>query len=625
MHLLFCKAVRLTMLLVLLPAFYGFCQLTNPIPAPVIHLPEKITYNDSTIIDAMRKEARKNSDSGNFTMAISIYMEIIKKAKIPAQRSLAYGDLSAVYENLGEFNLAIDTYLKAIDLTSDTVRITKLKVNISNVYLELRDYESAFTNLDQAARFFTERKDTLWLAIISGVRANIFKQQMRSKEALEQEFIAYNLIKTMCVTRDCVSEELAATIIRFRSTILNNIADAFLILGEPDSALYYLGKTAPDYPHLPQLVKAVILVTTGEVYAKKNNLAKAVEYFKAGEVIAEKSQMYAVKRAIYKELAHLYAQKGDYNNAYQYQQKYIQNNDIIKSRENIHKINHIQNKYALEKKDNEIAHKELQISQQQLRLVKSGNQRSLFIALSIAIVVIAALIIRSQKNRQKYLKQSLTASEREKELAKTESSLKGQELERERIAKELHDSVVSELLVLNMNLKTVGYESTGTEDGAKMEKIISQAEEIAQRLRKVSHNLMPAHLKELGLTGSINSFIEKIDSRYCNFTFQTYGTIKAIGESTERIVMMIVQELVQNIIKHANATAAIIQMDYYQEVLSLTVEDNGISFNPENRPCGIGINNIKQNVAILGGTFDLRSSQYKGTTVLIEIPINDQI
>jgi len=623
MYLFFGKTVKLTVVLVLGLFINGFCQLTDSLPTPVFHLPEKIMYSDSSLIEAMRKQARRNSDSGNFTMAISIYEEILKKAKLPMQRSVAYGDLSAVYENLGEYNLAVETYLKAIDLIDDTVRITRLKVNISNVYLELRDYESAFANLDQAASFFTDRKDSLWIAIVHGVRANIFKQQARSREALQEEFIAYNFIKGLCVSSDCVSEERAANIIRIRNVMLNNIADAFLMLGEPDSALYYLKKTEADYPRLPQLVKAVILVTHGEAYAKKNDLAKAVQYLKTGEEIAERSQMYSVKQAIYKELAHLYSGKGDYKNAYQYQQKYIENNDIIKSRENIHKINHIQNKYVLEKKDNEIAHQELQISQQQLRLIKSANQRTWFIVLTIALILIAALIIRSQKSRQKYLKQSLTASERGKELAKIEASLKGQELERERIAKELHDSVVSELLVLNMNLKTVGYESTGTKDGVKMERIISQAEEIAQRLRKVSHSLMPGHLKELGLVGSIRSFVEKIDSPYCSFTFQVYGTVKAIGESTERMVMMIVQELVQNIIKHSNATTAIIQMDYYMEVLSLTVEDNGVGFETKSCQGGIGINNVKQNVAILGGAFDLRSSQYKGTTVLIEIPINN--
>src|SRR5690606_2053218 len=91
----------------------------------------------------------------------------------------------------------------------------------------------------------------------------------------------------------------------------------------------------------------------------------------------------------------------------------------------------------------------------------------------------------------------------------------------------------------------------------------------------------------------------------------------------ERIILLCVLELIQNILKHARASEALVQLNYFEDVLSITVEDNGVGLRPEGQhrdDKGIGLLGIIENMEMLGAVIDIQSGEYTGTTVLIEIP-----
>ena len=141
--------------------------------------------------------------------------------------------------------------------------------------------------------------------------------------------------------------------------------------------------------------------------------------------------------------------------------------------------------------------------------------------------------------------------------------------------------------------------------------------------RKISHNLMPGALVKFGLVEALQDFCNNIStSNSLKIEFQSFGIEKRLPEAMEIMIYRIVQELINNTIKHASASEAIVQLMGSEKGLHLTVEDNGIGFDPEKlKNPGVGINNIRSRVEYLNGILEYDSEIGVGTTVNVEVPL----
>lgn len=142
-------------------------------------------------------------------------------------------------------------------------------------------------------------------------------------------------------------------------------------------------------------------------------------------------------------------------------------------------------------------------------------------------------------------------------------------------------------------------------------------------MRRVAHNLMPEALVKFGLDTALKDFCNDINqSGSLNINYQSIGLADAaIDQATAITVYRIVQELINNTIKHAAANNAIVQVSKTDQVLSITVEDDGKGFNTSilNAARGIGWSNIQNRVELLKGKLDVNSTPGNGTSVHIEI------
>jgi signal transduction histidine kinase len=153
---------------------------------------------------------------------------------------------------------------------------------------------------------------------------------------------------------------------------------------------------------------------------------------------------------------------------------------------------------------------------------------------------------------------------------------------------------------------------------------LDKLDETMGEMRRVAHSMMPEALIRLGLGEAIQDFCSGIQATgKLNISFQLVGNSQRLPADTEIVIYRIVQELLNNIMKHAEATQVLVQISMLPPLLSLTVEDNGLGFDQTNpaSDAGAGLSNVRSRVEYLKGKIDIQSSEGMGTSVFIEIPV----
>ena len=207
--------------------------------------------------------------------------------------------------------------------------------------------------------------------------------------------------------------------------------------------------------------------------------------------------------------------------------------------------------------------------------------------------------------------------ENERENIALRSLITGEEKERSRIAKELHDGLGGVLAVSKIHTSKLLLKQPETQELIKINELIDTA---AKESRRISHNLLPEILIRKGLDAALTDFITSVkESHLLDASYHSINISMNLSKSFQLSVYRIVQELMNNIIKHSEATEALVQLHQDNGKLTITVEDNGKGFSNEQVNEGIGISNIKSRLSLLKGSFDINSSASNGTSVFIEL------
>ncbi len=251
----------------------------------------------------------------------------------------------------------------------------------------------------------------------------------------------------------------------------------------------------------------------------------------------------------------------------------------------------------------------------------------IFIVISVVLII---LLLYAYKQRANSMKQRdelfALALEKEKQNSKISTLtalLEGQEQERGRLARDLHDGLGGLLSGTKLQLSSLDSHQSGSiKEG--ISKSIIQIDGAVEELRRVAHNLMPDLLIKYGLEAAIKEFASRMSSNALEIHTEFIGYTDSLSEERQLIIYRIIQELVNNAIKHADASEIIIQISEEDDVLNLTVEDNGKGFDPtvsEVRKTA-GFHNIESRVRFLKGTMNITSELNIGTSIELQIPIH---
>lgn len=213
--------------------------------------------------------------------------------------------------------------------------------------------------------------------------------------------------------------------------------------------------------------------------------------------------------------------------------------------------------------------------------------------------------------------------QKNKKGANFHSFLAGQEEERCRISKELHDGLGSLLTSVKYSLQKLGTDiQRGNESNPAYERTFQILSQSISELRRITQDMMPAGLQQFGLDETLRDYCNKINTfGELHVTYQSFQMNTKWDKSIEINIYRIIQELLHNIQKHANASQALVQIMLASNRLTITVEDNGKGFDYYNLHSqqSSGLVNISDRVDYLKGHMNIQTGRGNGTSVFIEI------
>ena len=347
----------------------------------------------------------------------------------------------------------------------------------------------------------------------------------------------------------------------------------------------------------------------------KGDYNKAIEYLSLSNQMAEHLKYPELQSNNYSELSTVAQKQGDFQKAFQYFMKRSALRDSLYALEKTRQIEELNTKY-------ETAQREQQIQNQQNKI---RLQNFLFIGIA-GLVLLAGLLIYSQYKRYRLRKETQLQAEimRQQEIA-VKAVMEAEENERERIAKDLHDGVGQMMSAAKMNLSAFESEIqfSNAEHKESFEKIISLVDESCKEVRTVSHIMMPNALLKSSLGAAIREFVDKLNNKTLKVHVYTEGLDERLDSNVETVLYRVIQECVNNTIKHAGATTLDISLIKDKDGISGTIEDNGKGFDTTDKEKfeGIGLKNITTRIEYLKGTVDFDSAPGRGTVVALHVPL----
>ena len=256
---------------------------------------------------------------------------------------------------------------------------------------------------------------------------------------------------------------------------------------------------------------------------------------------------------------------------------------------------------------------------------KKQDQVTILIVSLAGMFLISVIGFLYYQNRMKAAQIELNDAHREQQIISMRSMLEGQENERSRIARDLHDGLGNLLSTLKVNIGSLQINF----DDNNSKKIYGSAsqmiDEACTEVRKIAHEMMPQALKKLGLRKALEDLVVKMDAtRAFDAEFHVHGTEKTFDDTTNVMLFRIVQEALNNIVKYANASEVSVQITYSDDWFDLSIEDDGVGFDPKkiDTEKGMGLKSIAFRAEFIGGTYDIDSRPGFGTLVTINIPLH---
>jgi two-component system, NarL family, sensor kinase len=495
-----------------------------------------------------------------------------------------YNDISSLYLSISNQENALEFYKKNILFsqmdTSDYLNVVESELQISNIYFEQKRYEDVKNCLKRIDKYMPNSEEIMLTMGYYRQKGKLFF----TEQSYDSGYF------------------------NFKQAL--NYAEKVEHNNSISTCLYYLAQTCLKInKNTEALIYANRCLSLARLEDDKQQIAKALEVF----------SIYDYKI-------------GNHKLAYDLLKQSIAINDSLFSISNNKQINTLKAVYETEKKENEIFLLQSEKKTQASDIKQKSTLNKILIGSAIGLILFSLLGYRNFKNKQKVSsqqqelqKQKITELEKDKQLSAIDAMLQGQEEERSRIAKDLHDGLGgmlsgTKLSFINMKENLV----LTPENATQFDKSLSMLDNTIADLRKVAHNLMPEALVKFGLQEAVRDFCNSIQSSTnLKVVYQPLGDNRKLSNTAEVFTYRIIQELVNNAVKHANATQIIVQLTTNNNKVSIAVEDDGKGFdaNALANSKGAGMDNIKYRVQYFNGTIDTVTSVGNGTSVNIELSV----
>jgi signal transduction histidine kinase len=580
-------------------------------------------------------QAKKLSEKLNYTMGILKY----------------YANYTAVLNIQARFDSALVLTKKALEIATqfgNEERIIVAQQNLSATFSYLQDYESALKYLIPSIAYFEKTNNDARLSLIYDNLGVIYRETKQYDKALEYHSKAlaiagksgnsydianvltnlgnaYTSLKKYDTALSVMQESLLMAkkenYDNIVSNAISNIGSLLIKKGNYDSLNYYCAEGLRLSEKLGDSLGMVnnIYGLALSAFFKKD-FTKSEEFATTGFAMAQQRNFAEPSQLFADILSELALVKGDLKNYDRYNRLSIELAEKYFNEQMQKNVQVLDKKYDTEKK-------EKQLVIQQATIAKKNTLNYILIGSAATLLIISLLSYRTYTQKRKLQEQKIAELEKEKLLSATQSLLKGQEDERSRLAKDLHDGLGGMLSGVKLQLGAMkGNLILSEEHGRTFNNALSKLDESISEMRRVAHNMMPEALMKLGLQQALQDYCDGLSaSQPFKINGEFYGLEKRMEPSTEIVVYRIVQELLNNAVKHSDAVNILVQVMRHDNNLSITVEDNGKGFDEKEIETarGAGLKNIQSRVDYLKGQLDMKSTPGKGTSVHIDCIVED--
>jgi signal transduction histidine kinase len=583
--------------------------------------------------------------------------ELSKKLNYKLGRIKYITNYTFVLNMQGYFDSSLLLNLQSVELSrqiKDSVYLAKTLFNTGSSYRLKEDYENAVKYYEEGKKLFESFGDRRMIAQTYDILQNLFTGMKQYRKGLEygkkaiKELTeidnpamlgtAYNNLGLNYVNllqldsaKTCFNQALAIALeTNDQNMEVNaylNMGDVFVQQGDYRSLKTYMEKAVKISKEMNFYEsEAIALKGLSFYFQYSKNYASAKSYADSALALTFKYDFRNERQKLYTHLSNLSysVQDMDKGQYYALQSKVL--GDSILN-ETIQKNTlEIEKKYETEKKENQIIKLEADQKVQQLLIKQKSTLNYILIGAAISLFIVVLLSYRNYKQKQKLQQQRISELETQQQLTATEAVLKGEEQERTRLAKDLHDGLGGMLSGIKYSFNTMKGNLVMTPDNAQaFERSMDMLDSSIKEMRRVAHNMMPEALVKFGLDTALKDFCNEINlTGVLRISYMSINIENVMIDQTTAItVYRIVQELINNTIKHSGAANAIVQLTNSNNILSLTVEDDGKGFDKNllNAAEGIGWSNIQNRVDFLKASLDVKTENGKGTSVLIELKL----
>jgi len=509
-------------------------------------------------------------------------------------------DLGRLYFAEGNFVAAQKYFfasLKKAEIIKDDHLIASACNNIAATFMETENYPVAEQYAKRSVAINAKLKDHKGLADSYNSLANVY--YMQEKDALSMHYFSES-IKQREIVKDSAGlfagyKNLGANLFEIGKT-----EEAIKTI---EKSLRYISKKSDT----AKWIGSYLTLSQANLYSGKLDDAKF--YLDLCDQYIKDYKDKSKAEDYYYTLSEYYEKKGNTEEAFKNFKLYSKFRDSIVSKDKNAQLSELNVKYETEKKQNLIHHQQFEIRQKNIWLIFAG-------ILFLTSLVSAFFIYKNYKFRQDRKLQKEIFRQQELE---AKALFEGEQNERIRIARDLHDSVGQMLSLVKMNLSS-------QEQNPETENIQDLVDKTISEVRNISHNLIPEELN-FGIFPALENLADKVNtSSKTKMDLNIPEEIKTIKfqKQNELSIYRIVQEVVNNMIKHADASFINLSISKLENSLILNIQDNGKGLDDESisNSSGIGWKNINARVHMMDGKIKIESEKLAGTQIQITLPQN---
>ncbi|MDO6430259.1 histidine kinase [Flavitalea sp. BT771] len=574
-----------------------------------------LSYSYENILYSVHGQYQQVQD--NLDKAYAIFSRLPEGA-VAKELAGVYCDYGNLYKNRNDTRKAAEYYFKSVAL-GEKYGIKKsllaTYLNLSALFQNLGQLPDQKVYVDRALSLAKELNKPKYL-----FQGFLFKGHYYSETAEYADALRYLDSAGQYFSENWEFNE--------RQTYFMTKASTYQGLRRYDSAIHYfkISYDRASRGNSPWNITQA-LVKLGYVYLLEKKYRPGEQYLDKALEAALKDSIVLFEKEAYESLARLYSETGRYKDAYQYYKTFHALTDSLVGTEKKKFTLDLQTKYETDKKEQEIRTLQAEQHVQQLELQQKNVWNAILVSAGALLLLLGALLYRNHRQKQRLQQQRINELETEKKLTATEAVLKGEEQERARLAKDLHDGLSGMLSGAKYSLQSMEGSLIMTADNhLAFQRGMDMLDSSIKEMRRVAQNMMPEALIRFGLDTAINDYCTEINkSGAVTLVYQSIGMENAdIPQSDAIAVYRIIQELTNNIIKHSGASQALVQLLHEGSRLVINVEDNGKGFdNPTfERSPGMGWQNIRSRIEYLKGKYEIQSQAGKGASINVEINLS---